>query len=48
MPVYRDEENGTWYVRLYYKTIGPDGKKISKQKMKRGFFTRREAKLWEA
>lgn len=48
MPVYKDEENGTWYVRLYYKTIGTDGKKTSKQKMKRGFATKREAKQWEA
>jgi len=48
MPVYKDEASGTWYVRLYYKALGNDGKKISKQKTKRGFNTRKEAKQWEA
>lgn len=48
MPVYKDEEKGTWYVRTYHKTVDNDGKKISKQKMKRGFATKREAKQWEA
>ena len=48
MPVYKDEASGTWYVRLYYKAFENDGKKISKQKTKRGFNTRKEAKQWEA
>lgn len=44
MPVYKDEERKTWFVRTYVK--GWKGKK--QQKMKRGFTTRREAVAWEA
>ena len=44
MPVYKDEERGTWYVRCYYEYF--TGKK--KQIKKRGFKLQREAKEWEA
>lgn len=44
MPVYKDEERKTWYVRTYVK----DWKGKKQQKMKRGFKTRREAVAWEA
>ena len=44
MPVYKDEERGTWYVRCYYEDF--TGKK--KQIKKRGFKLQREAKEWEA
>lgn len=43
MPVYKDEERGTWYVRCYYEDF--TGKK--KQIKKRGFKLQREAKEWE-
>jgi integrase len=44
MPVYKDEERGTWYVRCYYEDF--TGKK--KQIKKRGLKLQREAKEWEA
>ena len=44
MPVCKDEERGTWYVRCYYEDF--TGKK--KQIKKRGFKLQREAKEWEA
>lgn len=44
MPVYKDEEGGTWYVRCYYEDF--TGKK--KQIKKRGFKLQRESKEWEA
>lgn len=44
MPVYKDDERGTWYVRCYYEDF--TGKK--KQIKKRGFKLQREAKEWEA
>lgn len=44
MPVYKDEERGTWYVRCYYEDF--TGKK--KQIKKRGFKLQREAKECEA
>lgn len=43
MPVYRDTERTTWYVKLYYT----DYTGARKQKMKRGFKLQREAKEWE-
>ena len=43
MPVYKDEETGTWYVRCYVTSW--DGKRC--QKKKRGFATKREAAKWE-
>ena len=43
MPVYKDEERGTWYVRCYYEDF--TGKK--KQIKKRGFKLQREAKEWK-
>ena len=44
MPVYKDEERGTWYFQCYYEDF--TGKK--KQIKKRGFKLQREAKEWEA
>lgn len=43
MPVYKDEERGTWYASFYYTDWM--GKK--KLKKKRGFKTQREAKEFE-
>ncbi len=43
MSVYKDKSKQTWYVMAYYEM--PDGSK--KQKCKRGFHTKREAKEWE-
>ena len=48
MPVYKHEKNNTWYVRVYVKTLSKDGRKVSTQKLKRGFKTRKEAKQWES
>lgn len=42
MPVYKDN-NGTFFVKLYYN----DYTGTKKQKKKRGFSTKREAKEWE-
>ena len=44
MPVYKDEERGTLYVRCYYE----DFTRKKKQIKKRGFKLQREAKEWEA
>lgn len=43
MPVYKDEETGTWYVRCYVTSW--DGKRY--QRKKRGFATKKEAAKWE-
>lgn len=43
MPVYKNNENGTWYVLARYL----DWKGERKQKCKRGFSTRKEALEWE-
>ena len=43
MPVYKDEERNTWYVKCYYEDCY--GK--IRQKKKRGFKLRKEAKAWE-
>lgn len=43
MPVYRDEERGTWYA--YYRYEDSLGNK--RQAKKRGFATKREAQEWE-
>ncbi len=43
MPVYKDEKNGTWYSKFRYK----DWNGQVKNKMKRGFPTKREATAWE-
>ena len=43
MPVYKNEDNGTWYVLTRYV----DWKGERKQKCKRGFETNREAQEWE-
>ena len=42
MGVYKDK-NGTWFVQTRYK----DWQGENKQKCKRGFKTKREAKEWE-
>ncbi len=43
MPIYKDEERKTWFCKFYYK----DWQGNSKQKMKKGFKTQREAKAYE-
>ncbi len=43
MPVFKNKENGTWYVMSRYV----DWKGDRKQKCKRGFKTKREALEWE-
>ena len=43
MPVYKDEKTGTWYSKFRYK----DWTGKNKDKMKRGFATRRDALKWE-
>ena len=43
MPVYKNEDNCTWYVLTRYV----DWKGERKQKCKRGFETKREAQEWE-
>ncbi len=45
MPVYKDKQRGTWYVKRSAKD--PVTGKYN-QVMKRGFSTKREASLWEA
>ena len=42
MPAYKDE-SGTWYVQCYYK----DAAGHNRHKVKRGFASELEAKLWE-
>lgn len=43
MPVYKDKNNGTWFVSARY--VNWQGE--NKQKCKRGFRTKREAQEWE-
>ena len=43
MPVFKDKNNGTWYVMSRYT----DWQGNRKQKCKRGFSTKREAQAWE-
>ena len=43
MPQYKDDTRGTWYCKFYYKDW--TGKR--RQKLKRGFSTKREAAAWE-
>ena len=43
MPVFKNEDNGTWYVMARY--VNWKGER--KQKCKRGFSTKREALEWE-
>lgn len=43
MPVFKNEENGTWYVMARY--VNWKGER--KQKCKRGFATKKEAQEWE-
>jgi len=43
MPVYKDEERGTWYAKFNYT----DWTGSIKQKLKRGFKTQKEAKAFE-
>ena len=44
MPIYKDEAMNTWYAKFYYTDY--TGKR--KQKMKRGFELKRDAKQYEA
>lgn len=44
MAVIKNEKTGKWEVRTYYKNLNGE----NKQKTKRGFNTKREAKEWEA
>ena len=43
MPVFKNEDNGTWYVMARYM----NWKGERKQKCKRGFATKKEAQEWE-
>ena len=43
MPVFKNNDNGTWYVMAWYT----NWKGERKQKCKRGFSTKREAQEWE-
>ena len=43
MPIYKDEKYNTWYCKFYY--VDYNGQK--KQKLTRGFKTKREAKAFE-
>lgn len=43
MPIFKNEDNGNWYVMARYT----DWKGERKQKCKRGFATKREAQEWE-
>ena len=43
MPAYKDEARNTWFCKFYYK----DWKGESKQKMKKGFKTKKEAQDYE-
>ena len=42
MPVFKNEDNGTWYVMARY--VNWKGER--KQKCKRGFATKKEAQEW--
>lgn len=44
MPVYKDEERKTWYFKTRYKDVFG----ANKQKLQRGFKSKREAKMAEA
>ena len=44
MVAYKDEERGIWYVSFYYEDWTGDKKK----KVKRGFYTKKEALNFEA
>ena len=43
MPIYKNEDNGTWYVVCWYT----DWQGNRKQKCKRGFTTKKQAQEWE-
>lgn len=43
MPVFKNDDNGTWYVMARY--VNWKGER--KQKCKRGFATKKEAQEWE-
>lgn len=43
MPVYKDDQRNTWYVVVRYK----NWQGARRQKMKRGFLTKKEAAAWE-
>ena len=43
LSVYKDDERGTWYVSVRYKNWTGE----HKQKLKRGFTTKKEAQSWE-
>ena len=43
MPQYKDEERGSWYCKFSYQ----DWTGQRRQKLKRGFPTKREAAAWE-
>lgn len=43
MPVYKDNERGTYYVKCYYTDYTGN----RRQKKKRGFKLQRETKEWE-
>lgn len=43
MAAFRNKDNGTWYVQFRYT----DWKGERKQKLKRGFATKKEAQAWE-
>ena len=43
MPQYKDGERGTWYCKFSYQ----DWTGVRRQKLKRGFPTKREAAAWE-
>lgn len=43
MPAFKDKHNGTWYVQFRYT----DWRGERKQKLKRGFASKRDAQAWE-
>lgn len=44
MPVYKDDNNGTYYVQCYYR----DARGSKRHKTKRGFSSEVEAAVWGA
>lgn len=44
MPIYKDEQRGTWYYSVFYKDIYGN----SKRKVKRGFTKKKDAKIAES
>lgn len=44
MPVYKDGNNGTFYVQCYYR----DARGSKRHKTKRGFSSEVEAAVWES